>query len=393
MLALPEINQRTAADGLVTFERVPAAAANGLRQAWLDLANDAAEPNYYYAPDFLLAAFRHLRDRGSSALLLAWQGEGRDRRLIGLLPIMRSRLYWGLPMPLLHTWHNPYCSCSAPLLRRGCEAAAAEALLNGVATFYGRGPAIYLHRIDPDGPAFRAIRGALEARGQAWREVRTLGRAVATPAADVEAFASKNWSSKRRKGMRRKSERLSELGEVRYELAETPDDVSRALEDFMALEKASWKGDAGSAMASKASTAEFMRQAYQGGSGQTRAAVQSLSLNGRKIAIGVLAKSGSRMWAPKIASDATYNTFAPGVLLAMNSATGAAGRLAVDCVDSASRPGSWIEPYWVERQQLADVIVATSPAMPSHVIGGCVRLDRLRRGLGPRLRKAMRRTR
>ena len=118
-------------------------------------------------------------DLGPSSVILVWQETGHDRRLIGFLPLMTSAMYWGVPIPLLHSWRNRHMTSWAPLFRRGYELPAARALLDGFAQAPWYNQAVYLNRINTKGAAFQALRAAMSERGQTWREVRSVQRIVA----------------------------------------------------------------------------------------------------------------------------------------------------------------------------------------------------------------------
>ncbi|WP_026381278.1 GNAT family N-acetyltransferase [Afifella pfennigii] len=372
----------------VTAERRSVASIGEIAEDWRRLADGAAEPNYFYGPDFVQAALRNQSEGGKVTLLCSWKAHASERRLIGLMPLTRPLFYWGIPLPLHHSWRNKYGHCSAPLLARGDEIRAARSLLDALGEDRFGASALYLHEIDVEGPAFRALRSVLEERGLAWREIRRVARTIATPSEDIDAFMARSMSRTRRYKLRKARRNLEKRGTVKFELLRGERQVTEGLKSFMAVEKAGWKGRLGSAMGCRASTTALLYEGFRGGTGATGGACARLSLDGRPIAVSVIAVSGDTLWTPKIAYDEAYAKYSPGVLLAMSIVEAAGSGLGVTRIDSASRPESWIEHYWDERLQLADILVATRPGVSAARLNWLARLDRLRREFGLRLRRS-----
>ena len=118
-----------AQDNLIT-ERRSLAALGDIVEEWRRLADNAAEPNIFYDPDFALAAApalgRHVE------VILVWSADAA-RRLVGLFPVMIAPRRYLVRLPVLVGWTHPFASLGTPLIDCKVGAAVAVAFLDHVA--------------------------------------------------------------------------------------------------------------------------------------------------------------------------------------------------------------------------------------------------------------------
>ena len=111
--------------GLDALARDPA-----LRAAWADLLREAADPNPFYGPDFLIPLVETCGTGAAPLCALALEpGDGTAPRLCAFLPVVPRRAIPGVRPRLLAAFTHPNLVDTTPLLRRNDPAGAAEALL------------------------------------------------------------------------------------------------------------------------------------------------------------------------------------------------------------------------------------------------------------------------
>lgn len=153
-----------------------------------------------------------------------------------------------------------------------------------------------------------------------------------------------------------------------------------ALDDFLALEAAGWKGRGGTALACRPLDAAYIRAVVRNFAATDAARVDLLRLDGAPVAGGLLLDLAGQAHFLKIAYDEGKARLSPGRALAIEMLRGdfAAGlpfRLdsgAGDRVDPSAYP-------WAERQEMANAIVALA--------GHSAALPRLAASLRLRLRR------
>ena len=334
---------------------------------WDLLAAAASEPNPFFERWFLqpsLAAF----DPHGKVLLAQLRIDGQ---LAGLVPLIFDNTYFRRPIPHITAWLHDNAFCGVPLIVRGFETVFWAALLRWVDQNAGISAFFHLPGL-PEGCAPDAALGVLaheekRANGVVEREVRALLASDLSP----EDYFAQSLSNKKRKELRRQAKRLGEQGSLSVERATAPDDIAHFAQDFLALEAASWKGRAGSSLASDAARARFFRESLIGAAQLARVEGLSLQLDGRPIAMLVTFLTSPGAFSFKTAFDESYARFSPGVLLQKENLDLLA-RDGIDWCDSCAAPDHpMIDHFWRGQRS----VVARNVA-----IGGT-----LRRALGARL--------
>jgi CelD/BcsL family acetyltransferase involved in cellulose biosynthesis len=113
--------------------------------------------------------------------------------------------------------------------------------------------------------------------------------------------------------LRNRERRLQERGEVTFEVARGSADQSRALETFYELEASGWKGEGGTAIASRAHVKAFYDRLVERASSQVW--IPILSVAGRPAAAQLIRVQGRTMFMHKTAYDPEFSPFAPGQVL------------------------------------------------------------------------------
>ena len=232
-----------AAFEFVSLDRVPEA-------AWADLAARAIEPNAFYLPGWARAVDAHATGKSNGRALLVWEN-AHKQRLIGMAPVASAWRTLKLPLPVLVGW-EAYAPLTTPLLDRDAADAAASGLLAAAAQAGAH--ALLFPWLPIEGLDVQALQRAASGIGAVPRVMARHERASLNAAQDSAALLRDTLGAKKLKELRRQRNRLADAGEVVSTVASEPADVARALDMFLKLEDAGWKGARGTALAQDAAT-------------------------------------------------------------------------------------------------------------------------------------------
>lgn len=321
--------------------------------AWADLSARAIEANAFYHPAWARAVARHVKGQVGMRALLAWDGSAK-RRLIGLMLVAPAWNCLRLPIPVFVGWYA-YAPLTTPLLDRDRSDAAARALLAAAANAGAQ--ALLLPAMAQDGLVAAVLRHAAEPFGAAPRVFNAHERARLDATQDIDDAVAA-LGSKKLKELRRQRNRLADTGEVSFRIAAPGADAEAALDRFLALEAAGWKGAAGTALAAKQGDVAFMKEALPAMVRDGAAQIVTLTSGDKTVAAGVLLRHARRAYFFKIAYDETFAKSSPGVQLTLDITRAMCGDDSIDSVDStaiANHP--MIDHIWRDRQPIADLLL------------------------------------
>jgi CelD/BcsL family acetyltransferase involved in cellulose biosynthesis len=340
---------------------------------WRELT-ETAEPNAFMAPQAIEAAqatrFSDIR------MLLAWNGEGSARKLVGLWALrLRSMAFW--PAVLEGLPHS-YAFLSNPVIDPASAEAVATALLATIRASRSLPRVLRLHSFDTETAGAAALRDALARRG---------GSTI-TVAQELRPVASRNEGVKRsgstRKKLRQDWNRLSALGEVELTNRRDAAGVAADFELFLLLEQASWKGREGTALLSFGTDAAFSRLMIGNLASSGAASVALLSLDGKPLAAQVIMYCGTTAYTWKIAYDEAFSRYSPGALLVDRVSEELLASAQVERLDSCAAESSFMAQLWTGRRAMADLLIDVGPgrSLAFHAeswrLRGYYRLRRLR---------------
>lgn len=285
--------------------------------ACADLADHALEPNPFYEPWMLLAALRELATDREVEIVLVWGPHPSRRKgarqLCGLFPIeWRGR---GL-LRAAQLWQHRYCYLCTPLVRAGVETQAMSRALDWLAE---RAAIIKFGEVSAEGPVHHALVDELGRRRWGVQLGDAYTRAILRTAANGDDFLEKALAGKRRKELRRQRSRLAEHGRLEACALEDPGELSRWVEDFVALEQKSWKGRCAVSLASDPSHLRWFQQMSEQAQRQGRLMMLGLRLDDRPIALKLNLLAGDGSFAFKIAFDESFARYSPGVQLELDN--------------------------------------------------------------------------
>jgi CelD/BcsL family acetyltransferase involved in cellulose biosynthesis len=343
--------------------------------AWDALAVCAAEPNPFFESWYLLPALAAF-DPDGDVELLRFEADGA---LAGLMPLSRSRRYYGKPIPNLANWLHGNCFLGVPLVAAGLERAFWRALLAWADRHAGSALFLHLAHLPLSGPLHDALDDVLAEHRRAAALVHREERALLASDDAPDAYFEAALSGKKRKELRRQFTRLSEQGDVAFERRD--DDVGLAgwIAQFLALEHSGWKGQAGSALAASPQTARLFREALGGAAARGRLERLTLRLDGAPIAMLATFLTPPGAYSFKTAFDERYARYSPGVLLQRENLA-ILDRPDIAWTDScAAADHPMIDHIWGERRIIGRRSIA---------IGGAVRRTLFARIAAAELRRA-----
>lgn len=319
--------------------------------AWRDLATRAAEPNPCNEPEALLPALRHLAGGTPVRLLVATRG----RELDACLPVVPVRRWRSrVPVPALIAWNHPYQLIGTPLVDAQRAVAALTALLRAPRRDRGAAQLMEIEDLGADGPVAAALAeaaAAVDGRLVQWEEH---DRAVLSRADGSPGHPRGN-RHKRVRRQRRALER--DAGSVT--VVDRAGDRD-AVETFLALEAAGWKGRAGTALACRPGDAAFFRELCANFSRLGRLELRSLEVPAGPVAMQVALRAGGGVFHLKVAYDERHRDHSPGVQLLVDYADGFVGE-DIDFRDSCTAAGNVTESHvWPGRRRIATVVLPFS---------------------------------
>ncbi len=350
---------------------------------WRALARASVEDSVYYAPDYALPALDTIAASDDIRLVTAWD----DDRLVALLPVVLPRI--AVPGLSAHggNWMTDYHFSGFPLLDARNPEAAAIGLIDGLAQLK-RGEWI-ISEMNCEGPAARALIGALDRRGAPYRWDRSFQRASLPSTPSFDEHMQRHVGSKRRRELRRTRRRLEELGQVTLRSETQGQGLRDAIDIFLALEASGWKGERGTALACRPDTRAFAEKAF--GAADAPRRVDILLLDGKPVAAGVIVFSGRTGFTVKGAYDEAFASHSVGLLLEQEVIRSLLTEKWADRLDSATNGSHVIDYLWPDRVAVADLVLSLAPAAAEWRLDALCRTRTLARQAKARIKALLKR--
>ena len=339
------------------------------RNEWAALAADAKEPNAFYERWFLAPALEYLKQ--GHAVRIA-EARDEDGELIGLLPLTLANRYGRVPARHTSNWSHYQCFMGTPLIADGAETEFWTSLILALdASDWAAGFFTQTGLLE-DGPVHRGLIAAAAALGRPCPVVFAYDRAALAGDGDPQAYLDASIRPKKRKELRRLSNRLREAGAVSFASLERADQIDAWCVEFLMLEAAGWKGARGAALGNAPETSSFFRDIVSGAFSADKLDFQRLSLDGRAIAMLVNFRTPPGSWSFKIAYDETLARFSPGVMIELENLARVLGDPTLDWMDScAVENHPMIDRLWMERRRIIQVSVPLAGASRRLVYNAC----------------------
>ncbi len=315
---------------------------------WDMLAAASVEPNPFFERWFLQPSLDAFDPAGR--VLLAQLRV--DDKLAGLLPLHYATTYYGRPVPHVATWLHDNAFCGVPLIARGFEAVFWAMLLRWIDDHAGAAAFLHLPAVPENSAPDDALCTLAQENRRRIGVVERSERALLASELSPEEYFEGSLSNKKRKELRRQARRLGEQGTLSVERAQTVEAVAIFADQFLELEAASWKGRAGSSLASDPARARFFRESLIGAAKAGRVEGLSLRLDDRPIAMLATFLTPPGAFSFKTAFDEEHARLSPGVLLQKENLDLLA-RAEIDWCDSCAAPDHpMIDHFWREQRSL-----------------------------------------
>jgi CelD/BcsL family acetyltransferase involved in cellulose biosynthesis len=289
-------------------------------------------------------------------VLRAWDAASPDKTLVGLWAFEERRFLPLWPAFLAAPPYN-YAFVSTPMIDPAVMDEVAAAFLAAVETS-GLPNVIRLELLDGDSAAGQAILRALSTRRSKTLTLSEHPR----PYLPDESGLKRSGST--RKKLRQDWNRLAALGAADVVNDRTPAAVRDALEVFLRLEAASWKGASGTALLNDAKDAAFARRLIGDLADQGSASVALLRVDGKPVAAQVLLYGGTMAYTWKTAFDAEFAKYSPGTLLVDKVTEELFATHGITAIESCSPEKSFMAQLWSGRRKTVDLL-ADVGARPS----------------------------
>jgi CelD/BcsL family acetyltransferase involved in cellulose biosynthesis len=330
--------------------------------SWRELADQANEPNPFFDPDFVLPAARRLREWDEVGVIRVLDGED----WIACLPVRRYPRWHQLPLPRVATWLHIYCLLGTPLVASGHERESLEGIVAEMQAVK-RTAFAGIEWVSADGVLADALSAAAPEAIPFDRFSRaTLGR---RPSGD---YLEGHVKSKDRRDFRRRARLLAE------ELGEEPQLVDRseepgAIEAFIQLEAAGWKGREGTALASNPAHAELMRETARAFAERGSFSLVFLEAAEKAVAARCSFVSGGIDFCFKIAYDEDFKRFSPGRELELRWIDRFHADESLEWLDSCTDPHNDLyNRLWPDRRELITAMLP-APGMSGMVAAPAIR--------------------
>ncbi|MCE4222481.1 GNAT family N-acetyltransferase [Methylobacterium sp. C25] len=347
------------AEGLVVAA-LPLDAGSPLLPAWRDLARDPLVENLFFEPEFALAA-AHAFGGGIRLLTVSDRPpEAPGARLLALWPCRVVRR-WGVPIPALMGWTHGFSIFGAPLLAKSEAAPALRALLDAP-RHLGLPRRLLMPYLPLDGPFAALLDDVLARSGRRRADFWAHERGFLAPAVGRDgtrdAYLDAHLSERKARQLARLFRRISADASVEHEIVREPGRLAEALDDYIALESAGWKGQAGTAVAKRPNEAAFLAGLVRSYGTDRRIRFDRLRRDGRSLAVSLSLETASTFWFLKIAHDETEAKNSPGALLVERVTRSLLADPRIAAADSCAPPNfPLIETFWSERRRLAHGLI------------------------------------
>lgn len=322
------------------------------------VTNYVLEPNIFFAPGFCVPAMPRLDDRQVYLMVLQDRGEvGAGTRFI--MPYTVEKPGFRIGPDLIRAWSTPFGPYGVPLLERRESGQIVDDLLQTLAL-----PSIPLPKVlalsdvFADSPVVSLFRSIALANGLPVAATSPVRRPLLDATLDADAYFEQSISGHHRRNLDRLWRRLEKQGELQHNIARNPDAVRLAMEEFLLLENAGWKGRHRTSLASDRLRAAFARESVNGLASRDKCRIHQLTLDGKVIASLIVFVDAGRAWTWKTTFDETLSSFSPGMLLMMRVTESLMDDPNIDVADSCTVDDHPVMGrLWQERRDLITLVI------------------------------------
>lgn len=352
--------------------------------AWNDLADHAAEANAFNESWFLAPALEQFDPDGRVQLFTLWD----ESQMLALMPLSSQSHYGRWPMPHMQNWLHHNAFLGTPLVRLGYERAFWAALLPLLDRNAGQALFAHFNCMAVDGPLVAALKTVCNSDDRRCALVHRVERALLEGDLAPGAYLERSVRGKKRKELRRQKNRLAEEGALAFKRYSDAAELAGWTKEFLALERAGWKGANGSALDCSGQTRALFTDALKGAAEKGRLERLELRLDGKPLAMLVTFLCPPGAFGFKTAFDEDYSRFSPGVLLQIENLALLERKDVAYCDSCAAEGHPMIDGLWTGRRAIGRYSVAIGGTGRRAIFGALLKAE-LSRNAGRKSRRVM----
>ncbi|MEP9373043.1 GNAT family N-acetyltransferase [Mesorhizobium sp. KR1-2] len=340
----------------------PASAGFDLIEELDHLSTRTVESNVFFNPRFLAPAMPRLEDR-EVRLAVIRDGDEYRSRLRLLVPYSVERPSIPLGVPILRSWASPFGPRGTPLLDRDDPEGVVEDFFAMLARPHLKLPKVFVvPDMLLDGPVAGVLRRVAETRGLPIAITNEVERPFLQSQLEGDDYLKASLRQHHYREFRRLKRRLAEHGQLEHVVARGEDEIRNALETFLTLEAAGWKGRRRTAMAADRYRAAFAREAVHCLAERDLCRIHLLTLNGEAVACLVVFIEAGVAYTWKTAYDERYSAYSPGTLLMIEVTRQHLDDPNVVMTDSCAVPDHpMMSRLWSERRTFGTALIGLTP--------------------------------
>ncbi len=353
----------------IVVRRMRSADYAAVGPAFAELSARALEPNPHMAPAAVAAA-TELVDAGEIVVIAAWFNEALgSERLAGIWALRRARDWRSGFAPVLCAPLLPlYEVSSAAVIDRDHADDVIQAMLRHLLAARDLPGTLALPLMPLEGPSHAALVEACRVTGSRLAAFERWQRPMLIPQAGdtAQSYLRRALGSGYKKRMQQ-FRTIAKHGVVGFQRRRGKA-AREALESFLTLEAAGWKGEAGTAIALIPADAAYFRTLADRFADVDGLQIDALTLDGAPIAMGLLIESAGARHFLKIAYDETQGRHSPGRALTIAMLQADFAGVPATVFDSGAGDGVDAGTYvWGERREMGNVVIGLGrkrPALP-----------------------------
>jgi hypothetical protein len=343
----------------IVVRRIRSADYGAFTPAFDELSRRAAAPNPHMAPAAIEAAAL-LMPRDRIVILAAWQSEALgSERLLGIWAFARRRDWRsGFAASLVSPLLPLYEVSSVPVIDRDHVDEVVPAMLRHINAATDLPKTLALPLLPQDGPLADALRETCRAWGSRFSTYETWQRPMLLPQPgdDAERYLRRALGASYKKRMQQ-FRTVAKAGAVTFQRLRG-EAAREGFETFLTLEAAGWKGQAGTAILSRPVDAAYFRKLVAGFADADALQLDTLVLDDKPIAMGVLVESAGTRHFLKIAYDESQGRLSPGRALTIAMIQADFSGTPAEVFDSGAGDGVDAGSYaWGERRAMGNTVI------------------------------------
>lgn len=325
-----------------------------IQPEWRDLIARADVANVFMHP--LLVALSAVYPAARCVTLLGWRERGGRPQLVGLWAFGIGRAPRSIiPISVLSAPAFAHAYLATPVIDRDAIEETIAVMLDCIAGDPRLPNIVTLDGMRAEAASMQALTRVLAARNSRLCILRRSSRPMLASKLDAKSYLEQALSASSRKKLRQHRRRLGDKGVLESTIISEPQAVGRAVEDFLKLEVAGWKGRQRTALSSNPPDATFTRQMVAALAPLGDAWIHALTLDGRPVSMQIVLRAGTTAFTWKTAYDEELRDFSPGMLLFEDYTAAFLANPAIDIVDSCAFDETSFMTAWSEREPMVEL--------------------------------------